>query len=66
MISEDSDFVTSFLTIGKPYKLLLVTAGNIKNSELDALFLKHLSTLIELFERHTYIELSRGFIIVHQ
>ncbi|WP_242057723.1 MULTISPECIES: DUF5615 family PIN-like protein [Nostoc] len=33
LITKDVDFVNSFLTIQQPYKLLLITTGNIKNSE---------------------------------
>ena len=29
VITKDSDFVDSFMTIQKPFKLLLVTTGNI-------------------------------------
>jgi predicted nuclease of predicted toxin-antitoxin system len=66
VITKDSDFVDSFLTINKPYKLLLITTGNLKNSKLEELFVNHLSTLINLFEQHRYLELSRNVIIVHQ
>lgn len=66
VITKDADFVNSFLTIQKPYKLLLVTTGNIKNSELEALFRTNLQTLIELLQQHTYIEISRDSVIVHQ
>jgi predicted nuclease of predicted toxin-antitoxin system len=34
VITKDADFVDSFLTIQKPSKLLLVSTGNIRNSEL--------------------------------
>ena len=66
VITKGSDFVNSFLTIQKPYKLLLITSGNIKNSELEMLFETNLQTLIELFERHSYIELSQDTITIHQ
>jgi predicted nuclease of predicted toxin-antitoxin system len=65
VISKDSDFVNSFLTMQKPYKLLLITTGNISNSELEAIFVNQLSRLVNLFEIHQYIELSRDSIIVH-
>jgi predicted nuclease of predicted toxin-antitoxin system len=65
VISKDSDFVNSFLTIQKPYKLLLISTGNISNSELEAIFVNQLSRLTDLFESHQYIELSRDAIIVH-
>ncbi len=66
VITKDSDFVESFLLRQQPYKLLLVTTGNITNRELEGLFLANLSTLAELFEQHFYIEISRSDIIVHQ
>jgi len=66
VITKDLDFLESFLIRQQPYKLLLVTTGNIKNSELEALFLNNLSQIVELLEQHNYIELSRKALIVHQ
>ncbi|MDJ0675539.1 MAG: DUF5615 family PIN-like protein [Calothrix sp. MO_167.B42] len=66
VITKDVDFVNSFLTIQQPYKLLLITTGNIKNSELESLFNANFQSLVELFEQHSYIEMSRDTIIVHQ
>lgn len=60
------DFVNSFLTVQQPYKLLLITTGNIKNSELEYLFIANLQSLVELFNQHSYIEINRDAIIVHQ
>ena len=34
VITKDLDFVNSFMTIKKPFKLLLITTGNIRNNEL--------------------------------
>ena len=66
VITKDSDFVDSFLTVQHPYKLLLVTTGNIKNSDLEILFAANLPLIMELLSRHSYIELSRDSVIVHQ
>jgi predicted nuclease of predicted toxin-antitoxin system len=66
VITKDSDFVNSFMTIQKPSKLLLVTTGNIKNSELEQIFASNLSTLVDLLQHHNYIEMNRSEIIVHQ
>ncbi|MEM9276261.1 MAG: DUF5615 family PIN-like protein [Cyanobacteria bacterium P01_F01_bin.143] len=66
VITKDSDFVDSFMTIQKPFKLLLVTTGNIRNSELEQIFTNNLSMLVNLFAHHNYIEISRDDIIVHQ
>jgi predicted nuclease of predicted toxin-antitoxin system len=66
VITKDSDFVDSFLTTQEPYKLLLVTTGNIRNSELEILFAKNLNVLIALLLENSYVELSRDTIVVHQ
>ncbi|NMG08213.1 DUF5615 family PIN-like protein [Brasilonema sp. UFV-L1] len=65
VITKDSDFLNSFLTIKEPYKLLLVTTGNISNLELEAIFAANLQFLSELFVSHSYIEMTRDSIIVH-
>nr|WP_290225053.1 DUF5615 family PIN-like protein [Trichocoleus desertorum] len=66
VVTKDADFVNSFLTVQKPYKLLLVTTGNIKNSELEAIFTANLQIFVVLFQQHTYIEINRDSVIVHQ
>lgn len=66
VITKDSDFVDSFLTMQQPYKLLLVTTGNIKNSDLEALFAANLPLIVDLLSQHNYIELSKDSVIVHQ
>lgn len=66
VITKDSDFVDSFLTVQQPYKLLLITTGNIKNADLESLFTTNLSLIVDLLSRHHYIELSRDSVIVHQ
>ena len=66
VITKDSDFVDSFMTIHKPYKLLLISTGNIRNSELEKIFSNNLSMLVNLLEHHDYVEISRDKIIVHQ
>ncbi len=66
VITKDSDFVNSFMTIQKPYKLLLITTGNIKNSDLERIFTNNLLILVDLLQNHDYVEMSRDEIIVHQ
>lgn len=66
LITKDVDFVNSFLTVQQPYKLLLITTGNINNSELESLFIANFQSLVELFKQHSYIEINRDTIIVHQ
>jgi predicted nuclease of predicted toxin-antitoxin system len=66
VITKDADFVNSFLLMKQPYKLLLISTGNIQNSELESLFLSNILVIDKAFEVFNYIELSRTNIIFHQ
>jgi predicted nuclease of predicted toxin-antitoxin system len=66
IITKDSDFVDSFLLYKEPYKLLLISTGNIRNLELEALFQANIERLREAFEAgFEFVELTRTAIIVH-
>ncbi len=65
VITKDGDFVNSFLVARRPYKLLLVSTGNISNRDLEQLFVRNLPDLARGFESHDYIELSRDMVIFH-
>lgn len=66
LITKDADFVGSFIVQKRPYKLLLVSTGNIDNRTLEALFAKNLTYLAELFQEYDYVELSREVLTIHQ
>ena len=65
MITKDTDFVNSFLVSQKPYKLLLVSTGNISNRDLEALFTPLIPTIVATLQSHDYAELTRTSLIVH-
>jgi predicted nuclease of predicted toxin-antitoxin system len=65
VITKDADFVNSLLLTGKPYKLLLVSTGNIANAALEALFVPNIPAIAAAFQQHTYVELTRTSLIVH-
>jgi predicted nuclease of predicted toxin-antitoxin system len=65
VITKDADFVQSFTLQGRPYKLLLVSTGNIGNAELFKLTTNRLEQLAELFESYSYVELARDALIIH-
>lgn len=65
VISKDADFVNSFLTARKPYKLLLISTGNITNAELEAIFVPQISAIASAFETYDYIELTRTALVFH-
>ena len=62
VIARDADFVNSFLISGRPYKLLLVSTGNISNRELKEIFVKNLSAIVAAFRLFEYIELTYKFV----
>jgi predicted nuclease of predicted toxin-antitoxin system len=65
VITKDEDFVQSFILQGRPYKLLLVSTGNITNKHLLELFARSQRQVNDLFSVHRFIELTRDLIIVH-
>ncbi|MGH8612162.1 MAG: DUF5615 family PIN-like protein [Gammaproteobacteria bacterium] len=65
VVTKDADFVNSFIVSRRPYKLLLVSTGNITNGELEALFSTHASDIANAFITHDYIELTRTALILH-
>ena len=66
VITKDADFVNSFTLYRKPYKLLLVSTGNIKNAELERLFLENIQPIAEAFEDYDFVELGRTAFTIHE
>ena len=65
VITKDADFVSSFLLARKPYKLLLISTGNITNADLEVLFVPRISAIATAFETYVYIELTRTALVFH-
>jgi predicted nuclease of predicted toxin-antitoxin system len=65
VITKDADFVNSFLLHRQPYKLLLVSTGNLRNAELEALFLANIEQIAEGFVIFDFIEIDRKDVIFH-
>jgi predicted nuclease of predicted toxin-antitoxin system len=63
--TKDSDFSTSFWIQDRPKKLLLISTGNIRNAELEALLIANFDQLVAALLEHRYIELTREHVIVH-
>ena len=63
VMTKDADFVNSFLLVHQPYKLLPISTGNIKNADLEALLLSHLTSIELEFATHEFLELSRQALI---
>lgn len=54
VVSKDADFSDSFILRRVPYKLLLVSTGNIRNPQLEALFLSNLELIAELLQKYSF------------
>lgn len=65
VITKDGDFVDSFILQGKPYKLLLISTGNIKNLDLENLFVQNIKQIVEAFEQFSFIEIDRTAVTIH-
>jgi predicted nuclease of predicted toxin-antitoxin system len=65
VITKDADFVDSFWLRQEPWKLLLVSTGNIRNAELIALFQANLEQITDGFDIFGFIEISRTNVIFH-
>ena len=63
IVTKDDDFVHSFLLSHIPYKLLLVSTGNIKNAELESLFLRNIERIVEAFTTYDFVEIDRTMLI---
>ena len=65
VVTKDEDFVSSLLLYHQPYKLLLVSTGNIKNTELELLLLTNINHIVIAFRAYDFIEIDRTSLILH-
>ncbi|MFK7845089.1 MAG: DUF5615 family PIN-like protein [Rhodothermales bacterium] len=65
LVTKDTDFVDSLIIQKVPYKLLLISTGNIKNLELEALLFDSLEIIVRGFESHLFIEIDRTNLRFH-
>ena len=65
VVTKDTDFVNSFLLFHRPYKLLLISTGNIANAHLEDVFMGQIPTITTAFESYDYLELTRDTLIFH-
>lgn len=66
VITKDADFVNSLLLFGKPFKLMLISVGNISNHRLLDLFDKNLPMMVVALERYDFVELTAAQLIQHR
>jgi predicted nuclease of predicted toxin-antitoxin system len=63
VISKDSDFYDSFMAKQEPHKLLYLIVGNMRNSQLIALFANNLEAIIKELQHGDIIEISATTIV---
>jgi predicted nuclease of predicted toxin-antitoxin system len=63
VITKDADFLHSYLANRQPRQLLLITTGNINNSELLQLLSDRLPIILTLFAEYNLVELNQNLLI---
>ena len=65
VVTKDGDFVDSLIVRGVPFKLLLVSTGNIRNNELEKLLFQSLDALVAGFAGYDFIEIDHAALRFH-
>ena len=65
VVSKDADFVNSFYLHHKSHKLLLISTGNIRNVDLEAILSANLAQICKGFNSYDFIEMDHKRIIFH-
>ena len=65
VVSKDADFVQSFLITGEP-ALLLISTGNINNTDLEKLLRANLTGIEDAFASSRFVEITGDALVVHE
>jgi predicted nuclease of predicted toxin-antitoxin system len=65
VVTKDADFVNSFHLARRPRKLLLISTGNINNTQLAGLLLPNLDGIVAALSTADFVELTRTSLITH-
>ena len=65
VVSKDADFVQSFLITGEP-ALLLISTGNINNSDLEKMIHANLAGIEAAFTSSRFVEITGNTLVVHE
>lgn len=66
VVTKDSDFYHSHMSLGKPKKLFLITTGNLQNRQLFDLFRKNILLINNALKRSSFIELNNEGVTEHK
>lgn len=65
VVSKDADFYKYLILKGQPYKLLMLTMGNIVNKDLLILFKKNIDQIETDLEQNKVVALGNDTVTVH-
>jgi predicted nuclease of predicted toxin-antitoxin system len=65
VLTKDADFVSSFVLRRQPQRLLLISAGNCTNLELERWVLAALPTVVLVLADPGFLELTAAGLVVH-
>jgi predicted nuclease of predicted toxin-antitoxin system len=65
VVSKDADFVQSFLITGEP-PLLLISTGNVDNTDLEKILRANLSGIEAAFAACRFVEITRDALVMHE
>ena len=66
VVTQDDDFVQSYMVTGRPPKLLFIATGSISNDEIEKLIQAKLAKVKEAFEEYNFIDIGREVIVIHE
>lgn len=66
VVTKYFDFYHSYMTLGKPKKLFLITTGNLKNRQLFDLFRNNSLIIKNALDRSSLVKLSNKGITEHE
>jgi predicted nuclease of predicted toxin-antitoxin system len=65
VITKDKDFYNAYLLQGVPYKILMITTGNISNNTLLSLLEQNFTQIRAVLQENNVVEMNNNSILVH-
>src|SRR5581483_6611491 len=64
LVTKDADFVDSHVLRRRPPKLMLISTGNVRNRDLEALMAPLIPDIVRELGSHSFLELGRAGIVI--
>ena len=66
VVTKDADFVSSFMLVRKPRRLVLVSVGNTTNDDLEQRLFAELPGIVRAVSDSGFVELTSAGLVVHE